>query len=177
MKLKKFKIFLKKKLLKQKKNEKIEETKKNIQNKLIKFQNLYSNKQQIIQFGKKLKIFIKDYLSGKSKKEIFNNFMKILEKEKYKSIKKNFTSIIQNNKKEIKQKFSRTRIQKEIEKTIQSIKSEVNQKEIELIKIGTKVRITGSSSIGCIERIEGENILVNYGIFTVKVNIKKLKKV
>ena len=44
-----------------------------------------------------------------------------------------------------------------------------------VFKIGDKVRIEGSSTIGVIDNIEKNNAVVNYDTFTTKTNISKLE--
>ena len=44
-----------------------------------------------------------------------------------------------------------------------------------VFKIGDKVRIEGSTTIGIIDNIEKNNAVVNYDTFTTKTNISKLE--
>ena len=44
-----------------------------------------------------------------------------------------------------------------------------------VFKIGDKVRIEGSSTIGVIDNIEKNNAVVNYDTFKTKTNISKLE--
>ena len=44
-----------------------------------------------------------------------------------------------------------------------------------IFKVGDKVRIEGSSTVGIIDNIEKNNAVINYDTFTTKTNLSKLE--
>ena len=44
-------------------------------------------------------------------------------------------------------------------------------------KINDRVRITGSNSIGTIDKIDKKSVTINYGVFTTKTSVEKLELV
>ena len=43
------------------------------------------------------------------------------------------------------------------------------------LKVGDRVRLIDSKSVGTIDRIEKNKVIVNYGIFTTNVSLDKLE--
>ena len=163
-------------------NKEIEQTEKNIKKKLFDFQNLYNEEQKYVQLGKKFDTFIKEYANGKTKKEIFALFMKIVEQEKFKIKKEEKPVVIGKKKKEILQKevkkqLNNEEIKTEIKETVQQVEQETIIQQRQKLVVGTKVKIKGSTSIGTIEKIEKDTLFINYGIFTTKINIFEVEKV
>jgi DNA mismatch repair protein MutS2 len=70
-----------------------------------------------------------------------------------------------------------------LEKELQTIRKEKKKNKFKAVKkhfntvfkIGDKVRIEGSTTIGIIDNIEKNNAVVNYDTFTTKTNISKLE--
>ena len=76
------------------------------------------------------------------------------------------------------------RYEKEIlEKELHSIRKQKKKNKLKpvkkhlniVFKIGDKVRIEGSTTVGIIDNIEKNNAIINYDTFTTKTNISKLE--
>ncbi|MCB9202165.1 MAG: DNA mismatch repair protein MutS [Flavobacteriales bacterium] len=179
----KLKSNLSEKLLEsENKNQEIISTEENIKKKLFDFQKLYNEEKKYLGFGKKFEAFIKEYADGKTKKQIVAQFMKIVEQEKYKLKNEDKQIILGKRKKEklrteIQNKLNKEEVKSEIKEI--EVKSEQQKKlqQQENLKVGSKVKIKGSSSVAIIEKIEKEFVFLNYGNFTTKINISEIEKI
>lgn len=158
----------------------LELTQEKIKEKLVDFQQLYDNELKTLQAGKRMNEWADEYLKTKSKKDLIGNFLKWIEvenskKSEEKTVEKTKERIVQKEvKKELKK--NRVNIQKEQKKIEENKKKEI-QKTIENLKIGDRVKIKDSTSIGTIEKIEGKMITINYGLFLTKISIFEVYKV
>ena len=65
----------------------------------------------------------------------------------------------------------------DIQQKIEVKKKVETQQKIASIKLGDRVRIKGSTSVGTIEKIEDEVIHINYGKFLTKISIFEIEKI
>ena len=161
-------------------NEELELTKEKIQQKLYDFQQLYDREQKTLNIGRKIVEMSDSYLKSKNKKQLINNFLKIVEMENSKKTKeiqqyKKIEKLIEKEvKRELKENSEEISKQKEI---IEQKEKAATQKKIEALKVGDRVKIHGSSSVGTIDKIKKEIVFVNYGLFTTQINVNEVYKI
>ena len=64
---------------------------------------------------------------------------------------------------------------REVKKT--EAKKIAKQKADYVFKVNDRVRIIDSNSVGSIDKIEKNNVLINYGVFTTRTKLEKLELV
>jgi DNA mismatch repair protein MutS2 len=152
-----------------------------IQDKLEKYQELYDANQRLIYIGQKIDTISETYFNTKDKKVLLGEFLKIVEIENSKRRK---LSVKEKKVKEVSQK----KVVEEVKVIVEEIREKKieerkKKKEVELIKpkltlkVGDRVRMHDGKSIGTIDKIEKNKAIVNYGIFTSKVNLELLEYV
>jgi len=171
--------------------ETLKEKEERIQDKLVGFQNLYDNNQRMLSLGRKINELLNKYFQTNNKKELTTNFNKWVADEKVKHTKKNPTKP-----KTKSQKQKAKIVAKQMEETIKKVEKEVLDKVVTVrkekkkeeakiakekasynYKIGDKVKIIDSNSVGTIDVIDKKKVTINYGIFTTKTTIDKLELV
>ncbi|WP_438976826.1 endonuclease MutS2 [Polaribacter sp.] len=171
--------------------ETLREKEERIQDKLAGFQNLYDNNQRMLSLGRKINELLNKYFQTNNKKELSINFNKWVADEKVKHTKKNPTKP-----KTKSQKQKAKIVAKQMEETIKKVEKEVLDKVVTVrkekkkeeakiakekasynYKIGDKVKIIDSNSVGTIDIIDKKKVTINYGIFTTKTTIDKLELV
>lgn len=163
----------------QNKKENLQKLNEQLEQKLFNFQKLYEDEHRKLQFGNKIETFIEAYTKGKSRKEVVKDFVKILEQEKFRRSGENKTENqkLKVVKRKITQQLKKTEIQEKIEETTSKI-LEKQQKEREIwLKVGQRVRISGSSSVGTIEQISKNKVTVNYGNFKTQISPDELERI
>ena len=161
-------------------NEELELTKEKIQQKLYDFQQLYDREQKTMNIGKKIVEMSDSYLKSKNKKTLIANFLKIVEMENSKKTKevqqlKKIEKIIEKEvQRELKENATEISKQKEV---IETKEKAATQKKIDNLKVGDRVKIHGSSSVGTIDKIKKETVFVNYGLFTTQINVNEVYKI
>ncbi len=157
----------------------LEEINTKIQQKLESFQELYDNNQKLIYLGKKIDALAENFFNNKKKKQLLDEFMKLVTVENSKRKK-----VLPKEKKE--QKVKEKEVEKEmIEKVVVirekkkkekaiSKQKEASKPKVEL-KVGDKVRMPDGRAVGIIDKIEKEKATVNYGMFTTKVSVSELE--
>ncbi len=159
--------------------EKLEKTNDRIQRKLESYQELYDSNQRLIYLGQKLDDISEKYFNNKKKRELIDEFMKIVQVENSKRKKQ---SAKQRNAEKVKEKKVIEEVTKKV-KVIREKKKEEKKKEEKIIeqkpkialKLGDRVRMIDGKSIGTIDKIEKEKAVVNYGIFTTNVALDQLE--
>lgn len=161
-------------------NKELETTHEKIKDKLVDFQQLYDNELKTLNAGKKLNEWADDYLKSKNKKKLIDQFLKWVEIENAK--KKPLTPIEKK-----KEKIISNAIKKDLKKNQKSIqnqqiiieekKAEATKKIIEGMKVGDRVKIKDSQSIGTILEIKNKTVTINYGQFTTKISIFDVHKI
>lgn len=150
-----------------------------IQDKLERYQELYDSNQRLIYMGQKIDDIAEKYFNDKNKKDLIGDFLKMVEIENSKRKK------ITAKEKKIKEKVEKEVIE-EVKEKVEEIRKEKKEKKekakIEeenkpkvILKVGDRVRMIDGKSIGTIDKIEKNNAVVNYGIFTSKVSLDQLE--
>ena len=152
-----------------------------IQEKLERYQELYDANQRLIYMGQKVDDISEKYFNNKDKKILIGEFLKMVEIENSKRKKatvkeKQEKEVIQKKViEEVKVKVEEIRVAKK-EKKIKAIKAESEKPKV-VLKIGDRVRMIDGKAIGTIDKIEKNKAVVNYGVFTSKVNLDQLEYV
>jgi len=150
-----------------------------IQDKLERYQELYDTNQRLIYIGQKIEDISEVYFNNKDKKILIGEFLKMVEiensKRKKLSVKeKKVKEVIQKQViEEVKDKVEKIRTEKK-EKKIKAKKEEENRPKV-VLKVGDRVRMIDGKAIGSIDKIEKNNAVVNYGVFTSKVSLDALE--
>jgi len=164
---------------KQDEAEKLEAVNAKIQKKLESYQELYDNNQRLIYLGQKINDISEKYYENKQKRELMNEFFKIVQIENSKRKK---VSAKQKN----IEKQKEEQVKKEIDKKVAVIrkkKKEAKQKVNDtpkpkpVLKVGDRVRMHDGRAIGSIDTLEKNKAVVNYGMFTTNVNVDLLELV
>ena len=150
-----------------------------IQEKLERYQELYDSNQRLIYMGQKMDDISEKYFNDKNKKDLIGEFLKMVEIENSKRKK------ITIKEKKIKEKIEKEviaevqvkveEIRKEKKEKKEKAKQEEENKPKVILKVGDRVRMIDGKSIGTIDKIEKNNAIVNYGIFTSKVSLEQLE--
>ncbi len=150
-----------------------------IKEKLESYQELYDSNQKLIYIGQKIDVISEKYFNNKNKKELLAEFLKIVEMDNSKRRKATVKEVlIKKEKEKIIQKEVAVKVEEIREKKIEDRKK---KKEIEIIKpkvtlkVGDRVRMHDGKAIGTIDKIEKTKAVVNYGVFTSKVNLELLE--
>jgi DNA mismatch repair protein MutS2 len=152
--------------------EKLEKVNQRIQDKLESYQQLYDSNQKMISIGERVDKLANNYFNNRQKKQLIGEFLKLIEVEnskrkkitkKEKIVKKKKDTIV---KKEVEKKVAVIRERKIDEKKIQDLKP---KKPKHKLKIGDRVRLIDSKSVGDLEKIEKQKAFVNYGFFYVRM--------
>ena len=148
-----------------------------IQEKLERYQELYDANQRLIYMGQKLDDISMKYFNNKDKKVLIGEFLKIVEIENSKRKK---ATLKEKAAKEIIQKL----VIEEVKVKVEEIRAEKKEKKLKAIteerpkvtlKVGDRVRMFDGKAIGTIDKIEKNKAVVNYGVFTSKVNLEQLE--
>lgn len=150
-----------------------------IQEKLERYQELYDANQRLIYMGQKIDDIAEKYFNNKDKKVLIGEFLKIIEIENSK--RKKVTAKERVEKEIIKKKVIEE-VQVKVEeirevkkeKKIKAQKAET-EKPIVILKVGDRVRMFDGKAVGTIDKIEKNKAVVNYGVFTSKVNLEQLE--
>lgn len=148
-----------------------------IQKKLESYQELYDYNQRLIHLGKKIDQISNTFFKDKKKKSLITDFLKIvaIENSKRKKISKKEQKIEEQKSKAINKEV--TKVVEKIRKTKkQTVLSKIEKSKPKVkLKIGDRVRLIDSKSVGTIDQIEKNKAIVNYGIFTTNVSLDKLE--
>jgi DNA mismatch repair protein MutS2 len=151
-----------------------------IQDKLERYQELYDANQRLIYMGQKIDDIAEKYFNNKDKKVLIGEFLKIVEiensKRKKATAKERVEKEIIKKKviEEVHVKVEEIREVKKEKKKAQKIESE---KPKITLKVGDRVRMFDGKAVGTIDKIEKNKAVVNYGVFTSKVNLEQLEYV
>ena len=150
-----------------------------LQQKLHNFQKLYEDEHRKLQFGNKIETFIDSYVKGKSRKDVVKDFVKILEQEKYRKLgaDKDETKRLQVIKRKITQQLKKEDVQEKIVETNEKLEEKRVAERAVWMKIGQRVRIKGSASVGTIDEIKKNKVTVNYGTFKTTIDSGELERI
>ena len=166
----------------QNKRENLQKLNEQLQQKLYNFQKLYEEEHRKLQFGTRIQSFIDDYAKGKSRKDIVKDFIKILEQEKFRK-SQNTEKIEAEKLKVVKRKVTQELKKESVIQTITETQEKIQERERReralWLKVGQRVRIIGSTSIGTIEKIDSKTnkATINYGLFKTQISTDELERV
>lgn len=159
-------------------SKKMEQINLKIKEKLERYQELYDANQRLIYIGQKIDDIAATYFNNKDKKVLIGEFLKMVEIENSKRRK---VSVKEKKAQEVIQK----KIVEEVTVKVEEIRQEKKEKKIKaalvpekpkmILKIGDRVRMHDGKAIGTLEKIEKNKVVVNYGVFTSKVNLDLLE--
>lgn len=157
--------------------DKLEEINNKVQKKLESYQELFDANQRLIYLGQKIDTIAERYHNNKKKRDLMNEFFKIIQIENSKRKK-----VAPKQKKVIKAKEQQ--IKKEVEKKVAVIREKKKEEKKKaalqppkpkaILKVGDRVRMEDGRAVGTIDKIEKNKAIVNYGLFTTNVNIDML---
>ena len=162
------------------KRENLQKLNEQLQQKLYNFQKLYEEEHRKLQFGNKIEAFIDGYLKGKSRKDIVKDFVKILEQEKFRKLGSDKTESekLKVTKRKVEQQLKKENIQVQIAETNQKLEEKTQKERAVWMKVGQRVRIAGSTSVGTIETIhKNGKVTVNYGLFKTQISQDELERI
>jgi len=149
-----------------------------LQAKLSSYQELYDYNQRMIRLGTKVDKAAETYFVSKKKRPLVSELLQIVETENSKRQKK--TASVQKAERKKKEEAAKA-AEKEVQKIRKKKKvSKARQAEKEknkprpVLKVGDRVRLEDSRSVGSIDRIEKKKAIVNYGMFTTEVSLDQL---
>lgn len=150
-----------------------------LQQKLHNFQKLYEDEHRKLQFGNKIESFIDSYVKGKSRKDVVKDFVKILEQEKFRKIgvDKDESKRLQVIKRKITQQLKKEDVQEKIFETNEKLEEKRVAERAIWMKVGQRVRIKGSASVGTIDEIKKNKVTVNYGTFKTTIDSGELERI
>lgn len=150
-----------------------------LQQKLHNFQKLYEDEHRKLQFGNKIESFIDSYVKGKSRKDVVKDFVKILEQEKFRKIgvDKDESKRLLVIKRKITQQLKKEDVQEKIVETNEKMEEKRVAERAVWMKVGQRVRIKGSTSVGTIDEIKKNKVIVNYGTFKTTIDSGELERI
>lgn len=159
-------------------SKKMEQINLRIKEKLERYQELYDANQRLIYIGQKIDDIADTYFNNKDKKVLIGEFLKMIEIENSKRRK------ISAKEKKV-QEVIQKKIVEEVTVKVEEIRKEKKEKKIKaalvpekpkmVLKVGDRVRMHDGKAVGVLEKIEKNKVVVNYGVFTSKVNIDLLE--
>jgi DNA mismatch repair protein MutS2 len=159
-------------------SKKMEQINLKIKEKLERYQELYDANQRLIYIGQKIDDIADTYFNNKDKKVLIGEFLKMIEIENSKRRK------ISAKEKKV-QEVIQKKIVEEVTVKVEEIRKEKKEKKMKaalvpekpkmVLKVGDRVRMHDGKAVGILEKIEKNKVVVNYGVFTSKVNIDLLE--
>ena len=162
------------------KRENLQKLNEQLEQKLFNFQKLYEEEHRKLQFGNKIENFIDSYTKGKSRKDVVKDFVKLLEQEKYRKLgtDKDESKRLQVVKRKITQQLKKVEVKEKIAETNEKIEEKKQKERAVWMKIGQRVRIAGSTSVGTIDTIhKNGKVTVNYGLFKTQIDGNELERI
>lgn len=161
------------------KRDNLQKLNEQLQQKLFNFQKLYEEEHRKLQFGNKIETFIDSYVKGKSRKDVVKDFVKILEQEKFRKIgtDKDESKRLQVVKRKITQQLKKEDVIEKIAETNEKLEEKRKAERAVWMKVGQRVRISGSTSVGTIEKISKNKVIVNYGTFKTTIDSGELERI
>ena len=161
------------------KRDNLQKLNEQLQQKLHNFQKLYEDEHRKLQFGNKIEAFIDSYVKGKSRKDVVKDFVKILEQEKFRKIgaDKDEGKRLQVIKRKITQQLKKEDVQEKIVETNEKLEEKRTAERAVWMKVGQRVRIKGSTSVGTIDEIKKNKVTVNYGTFKTTIDSGELERI
>ncbi|WP_434978737.1 endonuclease MutS2 [Daejeonia sp. YH14] len=161
------------------KRENLQKLNEQLEQKLFSFQKLYEEEHRKLQFGNKVETFIDGYIKGKARKDVVRDFVKLLEQEKFRKLgtDKDENKRLQVVKRKITQQLKKTEVKDKIAETNDKLEEKRKAERATWLKPGQRVRISGSTSVGTIEEIKKNKVIVNYGTFKTTISADELERI
>jgi DNA mismatch repair protein MutS2 len=150
-----------------------------LKSKLISYQELFDYNQKMIVLGNKLNEIAERFFQNNKKRPLIAELIKLVESENSKRKRKSSFKVK-------KEREKKKKINEQVKKELVEVrkekkkKSKLEQQEIKpkpKLKIGDRVRMFDGRSVGSIDSIEKNKVIVNYGVFTTQVNADLLELV
>ena len=158
-------------------SEKLAALNEKVKSKLTSYQELFDHNQRMIVLGNKVNEVAERYFVNNKKRPLIAELLKLIETENSKRKRK--SAAIAKKEKEVKKKVSHEVAQKmdQIRKEKKTKKKKIVEKpKVKVVfKVGDRVRIKDSRSVGTIDTIEKKKGIVNYGLFTTQVDLEQLE--
>ncbi len=161
--------------------QKMEHLNVKLQDKLSSYQELYDYHQRMIHLGTKVDRAAETYFLNKKKRPLISELLRIVETENSKRKKKG--AVERKQEKERKEKVSKeavrevAQIRKQKEQRKKKKENAAARKPRPVLRVGDRVRLADSKSVGSIDSIEKNKAIVNYGQFTTNVSLDQLELV
>ena len=158
-------------------NEKLDILNQKIKIKLEQYQKLYDKEKRMITLGNKVNKAALKFFNSNKKRALVAELLRIVEYENSKRKTKPAAVLRKEKRNEIS-------VKKEIEKKVENIKNEkktITKKSKKRFlkkhnfKEGDTVRLIDSKSIGIIEKLEKNKVIINYGSFKTKTTTDELE--
>ncbi|WP_088341110.1 endonuclease MutS2 [Robiginitalea sediminis] len=164
--------------------QKMETLNAKLRDKLSNYQELYDYNQRMIHLGTRVDKIASQYFRDKKKRPLISELLRLVETEN----SKRKTKPPKASKKAAAEPKPPESVAKEVAKEVAAIRKEkakarkkAEQKEKSkprpVLKVGDRVRLADSKSVGSIDQIEKNKAIVNYGIFTTQVSLDQLELV
>ena len=162
-------------------NSRLEALNAKIKSKLQNYQELYDQNQRMIYLGTKVNTLAERYFRDKKKRILVSEMLRVVETENSKRKKKTAKQAKKEKEKKAvveKEVIAQVKVIRE-EKKVQKKKAIQKEKNAPktIFKVGDRVRLVDSKSVGSIEKLEKNKAFINYGIFTTNTNVDKLELV
>ena len=150
-----------------------------LKSKLISYQELFDYNQKMIVLGNKLNEIAERFFQNNKKRPLIAELIKLVESENSKRKRKSSFKVK-------KEREKKKKINEQVKKELVEVrkekkkKSKLERQEIKpkpKLKIGDRVRMFDGRSVGSIDSIEKNKVIVNYGVFTTQVNADLLELV
>lgn len=158
-------------------SEKLAALNEKVKSKLTSYQELYDHNQRMIVLGNRLNNLAERYFINNKKRPLIAELLRLVETENSKRKKK--SSALTK-----KEKSEKKKVDLEVQQKMVAIRKEKKKKKLSpqpqpkvkvVLKVGDKVRIVDSKSVGTLDLIEKKKGIVNYGLFTTQVNLEQLE--
>lgn len=162
------------------KRDNLQKLNEQLEQKLFNFQKLYEEEHRKLQFGNKIETFIDAYVKGRPRKDLVRDFVKILEQEKYRKLgaDRDESKRMQVIRRKITQQLKKTDVKEKIAETNEKLEEKRKEERAVWLKVGQRVRITGSASVGTIAELhKNGKVTVNYGAFKTQISGEELERI
>lgn len=160
----------------------LEQLNDKVKAKLMGYQELYDQNQRMISLGSKVERIAERYFYDGKRRPLISEFLNIVETEnaKRKAIEKSERVKQKEEKKateaEVLAQMEAVRTQrKEERKARVAAEREAKAQQQRALKVGDRVRIKDSRSIGTIDKIEKGKAVINYGLFTTSAPLEEVE--
>ena len=158
-------------------SEKLAALNEKVKSKLTSYQELYDHNQRMIVLGNRLNNLAERYFNNNKKRPLIAELLRLVETENSKRKKKSsaLTKKEKSEKKKVDLEVQQKMVAIRKEKKKMKLNPQPQPKVKVVLKVGDKVRIVDSKSVGTLDLIEKKKGIVNYGLFTTQVNLEQLE--